>query len=150
MFHLRVAAVFMKAATGRVESSSGMESSASSIVSVMGHQVMSNVTHHLAKHRKYALLLQENMAAILDPVPHALPQETPITPLLMDIDLTSRANATIHWPLYVMRLDSYHISMSLHEMNHGMDSRCRSLLKFKSMCQDTWCVFHTTCMAQQR
>lgn len=104
MSPLRVVGAFMKAATDRVVSSSGLASSASSIVSVMGHQVLSTVVHHLAKIMKYAMSLTENMAAILDPVPRVLLQGTPITLLSMDIDLTSRAHATIHWQLYVMIL----------------------------------------------
>lgn len=104
MFSLQVVVAFMKAATDRVESSSGLVSSANSIASVMGHQVLSPVVLHLANSMKYAMSLMENMAAILDPVPHALLQETPTTLLSMDIDLTSRAHVAIHWPLFVMIL----------------------------------------------
>lgn len=96
MFPLQVVAAFMKVATGRVESSSGMVSSVSNIVSVMGHQELSIVLHHLVKNRKYAVSLMENMAAILNPVPHALPQGTPTTSHLMDAGLISRAPADIH------------------------------------------------------
>lgn len=150
VFPLRVVAVFMKAATDRVESSSGLGNSANSIVSVMGCPVLSTVIHHLVSSRKYAVPLKENMAVILDPVPHALLQGTPTTPLLMDIDLTSRAHAYIHWRLYVMILWDCHIFRSLHKMKHGMDAQCQSLLMFMSMFQDTWCTFHATCMALLR
>lgn len=150
MFPRQVVDAFMKAATGRVESSSGMVLSVSTTVSVMVHQGLSTVLHHLVKSRKYAVSLRENMAAILNPVPHALPQGTPTTSRSMDTDLISRAHADIHWQLYVMILWGYHIFKSPHKMKHGTDSQCQSLLKFMSMFQDIWFMFPATWQAQQR
>lgn len=150
MLPQQVVAASMKVATDRVESGFGLESNASFIVFVTGLQVLSTVVHHLAKSMKYAVSLVENMAAILDQVPHALLPETLTTSLLMGVHLTSRARATIHWQLSVTILWGCHIFKSLHEMKHGMDCRCRSLLRFMSVFQDTWCMFHATCMAQLR
>ena len=86
-------AVSMRGATGRVENVSGMVKSASPCVPVMGPQVSPAVLNHLAVSRKPVVLSRENMAATLDLVLPALPQETPTTPLLMDVPLTFRAPA---------------------------------------------------------
>lgn len=127
MFPLRDVAAYMKVATGGVVSSSGTVSSVSFIVFVMGHQVWLPVVHHLVKSRNYAVSLRENMAAILNPVPHALLQGTPTTPHLINAGLISRAHAVIHWQLYVTIHLDCHIFMSVLEMKHGMDSLCPSL-----------------------
>lgn len=121
MFSLRVVGAFMKVATDRLESSSGLVSSVSNIVSVMGHQGLFTVLHHLVKSRKYAVSLRENMAAILDPVPHALPQGTHTTSRSMDTGLISKAPANIHWQLYVMIHWDYHSFKSLQKMKHVMN-----------------------------
>ncbi|KAL6460893.1 hypothetical protein MHYP_G00308590 [Metynnis hypsauchen] len=54
-----------------------------------------NITNCVS--RKPVVLSRENMAAILDPMPHALPQGIPTTLLLMDVPLTFRAPADTYW-----------------------------------------------------
>lgn len=82
-------------AIGRLERGSGMVKSASSCVFVMESLEMFIAHHLLAVRRRSAMLWMASTAAILGRTLVALLQETPITYLLIDPTLTSRAHAAM-------------------------------------------------------